>query len=71
MLAGLTVSIEEEIYVRHLQSFFDSNQALFFCARYVDNRLVTVSDKIMADHRLQHFLCNNFYQFAAAGYHHL
>ena len=40
MLAGLTVSIEEEIYVSHLQSFFDANKPLFFCTRYVDNRLV-------------------------------
>ena len=43
MLAGLTVSIEEEIYVRHLQSFFVNNKELFFCTRYVDNRLVVVS----------------------------
>ena len=62
MLARLTVSIEEEIYVRHLQSFFDANKPLFFCTRYVDNRLVIVSDKIITDHRLQHFLRNNFYQ---------
>ena len=33
MLAGLTVSIEEEIYVRHLQSFFDAYKPLFFCTR--------------------------------------
>ncbi|OLP97238.1 hypothetical protein AK812_SmicGene20478 [Symbiodinium microadriaticum] len=62
MLAGLTVSIEEEIYVRHLQSFFDAYKPLFFCTRYVDNRLVIVSDRILRDHRLQHFLHNNFYQ---------
>ena len=30
MLAGLTVSIEEEIYVRHLQSFFDANKPYSF-----------------------------------------
>ena len=62
MLAGLTVSIEEEIYVRHLQSFFDAYKPLFFCTRYVDNRLVIVSDRILRDYRLQHFLHNNFYQ---------
>ncbi|OLP78312.1 hypothetical protein AK812_SmicGene41517 [Symbiodinium microadriaticum] len=29
---------------------------------YVDNRLVIVSDRILRDHRLKHFLHNNFYQ---------
>ena len=64
VLAGLTVSIvsiEEEIYVRHLQEFFNSSKELFFCTRYVDNCLVIVSQKIIHD-RLQHFLSNNFYQ---------
>ena len=62
MLAGLTVSIEEEIYVRHLQSFFVNNKELFFCTRYVDNRLVVVSRRLLQDYRLHHFLTNNFYQ---------
>ncbi len=62
MLAGLTVSIEEEIYVRHLQSFFRDNKELFFCTRYVDNRLVVVSRRLLHDRRLLHFLTNNFYQ---------
>ena len=62
MLAGLTVSIEEEIYVRHLQSFFVNNKELFFCTRYVDNRLVVVSRRLLQDYRLLHFLTNNFYQ---------
>ena len=62
MLAGLTVSIEEEIYVRHLQSFFSDNRELFFCTRYVDNRLVVVSRQLLQDRRLLHFLTNNFYQ---------
>ena len=47
MLAGLTVSIEEEIYVRHLQSSFLDNKELFFCARYVDNRLAVVPDDFL------------------------
>ena len=51
MLAGLTVSIEEEIYVRHLQSFFVNNKELFFCTRYVDNRLVVVSRRLLQDYR--------------------
>eukprot|EP00439_Symbiodinium_sp_Y106_P070309 s106_g12.t1 len=62
MLAGLTVSIEEEIYVRHLQSFFHDNMEIFFCTRYVGNRLVVVSRQLLQDRRLQHFLTNNFYQ---------
>ena len=47
MLAGLGVSIEEEIYARHLQHFCSSNKVLFFCTRYVDKRLVVVSRKII------------------------
>ena len=47
MLAGLTVSIEEEIYVRHLQSSFLDNKELFFCTRYVDNRLAVVPDDFL------------------------
>ena len=62
MLAGLTVSIEEEIYVRHLRSFFHDNRELFFCTRYVDNRLVVVSRQLLQDRRQLHFLTNNFYQ---------
>ena len=62
MLAGLTVSIEEEIYVRHLRSFFHDNRELFFCTRYVDNRLVVVSRQLLQDRRLLHVLTNNFYQ---------
>ena len=62
MLAGLIVSIEEEIYVRHLQSFFHDNMEIFFCTRYVGNRLVVVSRQLLQDRRLQHFLTNNFYQ---------
>ena len=61
MLAGLTVPIEEEIYVRHLQSSFSDNREFFFCTRYVDNRLVVVSRQLQ-DRRLLHFLTNNFYQ---------
>ena len=61
MLAGFTDSIEEEIYKRHLQSFFSSNKDLFFCTKHVGNRLVIVSHKTIEDRRLQHFLCNNFY----------
>eukprot|EP00439_Symbiodinium_sp_Y106_P037426 s3966_g4.t1 len=62
MLAGLTVSIEEEIYVRHLQGFFVNNKELFFCTRYVDNRLVVVwaaEEVLMAD-VVKNW--NNFYQ---------
>ena len=56
------MSIEEEIYVRHLQNFFDSNKPLLFCTIYVDNCLVIVSNKIITDHRFQHFLRSIFYQ---------
>ena len=62
MLAGLPVSIDAEIYVRHLRSFFHDNRVLFFCTRYVDNRLVVVSRQLLQDRRLLHFLTNNFYQ---------
>ena len=38
------------------------NKELFFCTRYVDNRLVVVSRRLLQDYRLLHFLTNNFYQ---------
>ena len=61
-LAGLTVFIEEDIYVRQLQSFFASIKDLFFRTRYVDNLPVVVLRKVLEDRRLQHLLNNNFYQ---------
>ena len=61
-LAGLTVVIEEDIYVRQLQSFFASIKDLFFCIRYVDNRPVIILRKVLEDRRLQHLLNSNFYQ---------
>ena len=48
------------------RSMYDTCKASFVttksCTRYVDNRLVVVSRRLLQDYRLLHFLTNNFYQ---------